>query len=316
MTLYLTENDVVSLLPMNNAIQAVESGLIELGYGRAQNQPRHRVSVGNTLLNTMSASMQETNILGVKNYATTPEGPKAYFLLFSDEAELLCLMEADELGRIRTGATTAMSTNYLARFNAKTLTMIGTGFQAETQLKAISEVRDLDKVRVWSRRESSVQNFCQKLQSEIQAEIVPTSNLQTAVQGADIVTTVTSATEPVFNSEWLSEGVHLNAVGNNKVNEREIDSLTIQQMNTIVTDSIEQSKTESGDLVIAAQENVPVWDRVGSLSDLVTGSDYRRKSNSQMTMFKSNGLAIEDLAVAYHVYQKAKESGAGTDMNI
>ncbi|GGH88615.1 ornithine cyclodeaminase/alanine dehydrogenase-like protein (mu-crystallin family) [Pullulanibacillus pueri] len=316
MALYLSENDVTTLLSMEEAIKAVEYGLKEFANKRAQNQPRNRVVVGSTTLNVMSSSMTEQKILGVKNYTTTPKGPNAYFLLFSEEGELLCLMEADELGRIRTGATTALATKWLSKADANTVTLIGTGFQAETQLKAICEVRNIEQIKVWSRRQESIQSFCKQLQSEVQAELLPVSDIEKAVQGSDIITTVTSATEPVLKGEWISEGAHINAVGNNRINEREIDSRAVKVADVIITDSIEQSKNESGDLVLAVAEGVEVWNRIKNLSDLLIGSVKGRESEDQVTLFKSNGLAIEDISVAYYVYKKAMNSGVGKEMKI
>jgi ornithine cyclodeaminase/alanine dehydrogenase-like protein (mu-crystallin family) len=318
MTLFLSEADVVSLLPMEKAIEAVKYGLNELGRKRAQNQPRARVAIGNTALNIMSAAIPEANVMGAKNYTFTTmrKDPIAYFLLFSGEGNLLCLMEADELGRIRTGAVTGLATDYLAAPDSKVAALLGTGFQAETQLKAICQVRKLERVNVWSRRAESVREFCSRLQPHIDAELKPAEDVALAVKDADIITTATSAAEPILTGNLINKGVHLNAIGNNRAYEREIDGQVVNQADLIITDSIEQAKLESGDLVIADKEGFNVWNRVSELTDLVVGEVEGRTSDEQITMFKSNGLAIEDVAAAYYVYKEALRLNIGTDMKI
>lgn len=316
MPLYLSENEVASLLSMKDAIENVEYGLVEFANKRAQNQPRRRVSIGSTTLHIMSSSITAQSVLGVKNYTTTPHGPHAYFMLFSEEGDLLCLMEADELGRIRTGATSAIATKALAKPIVNTATLIGTGFQAETQLKALCEVKNIEKVNVWSRRKESVQNFCERIQPSIAAELIPASDLQKAVHEADVITTVTSATEPVLKGKWITDGTHINAVGNNRINEREIDGTTVKVADVVVTDAIEQSKNESGDLELAAAEGIAVWEKVQNLSELLVDTMNGRKTKKQITLFKSNGLAIEDISVAYFVYKKALDSGVGNMLEI
>lgn len=314
MAIYLSESDVVSLLPMARAIEAVEAGLRELGLGQAQNQPRQRVNIGKVTLNVMPAAIPAIGVLGVKNYTGGPGGPRAYFLLFDAEGVLLALMEADELGRIRTGATTGVATRYLARDDARIAALIGTGFQAETQLRAMCEVRPLTEVRVWSRRPEAAQAFCARLQPELRVALMPTPDVRTAVSEADIVTTITSSPEPVLLGKWLTPGVHVNAAGNNRVHEREIDAETVARAHLIVADSVAQAKLESGDLVMAAAEGVPVWDRAVDLAPVVAGNAPGREAASQTTLFKSNGLALEDVAVGHAVYREAARRGVGQQL--
>lgn len=311
MAIYLSEADVVALLPMPRAMEAVESGLRELGLGQAQNQPRQRVNIGKVTLNVMPAAIPGLGVLGAKNYSAGPGGPRAYFLLFDAEGVLLALMEADELGRIRTGATTGVATRYLSRPDARVAALIGAGFQAETQVRALCEARPLEEVRVWSRRPEAVRAFCARLQPEVKARLAPAADVQAAVAGADIVTTITSSPEPVLCGEWLAPGTHVNAAGNNRVYEREIDADTVARADVIVADSVAQAKIESGDLVMAAAEGVPVWDRAHDLAAVIAGKAPARSAAAQITLFKSNGLALEDVAAGYAVYQEALRRGVG-----
>lgn len=316
MVLYLSEADVVSLLPIKKAIEEIEFGLKELGHERAHNQPRQRVEVSSTTLNVMSASITSPGVLGVKNYTTTPDGPQAYYLLFSRDGSLISMMEADELGRIRTGATTALATRLLSKRCSTTATLIGTGFQAETQLKALCEVKELEEVRIWGRNEEKVSLFCDRMQQQVNAKLVPYNNLAASLKHTDIVTTITSSSTPVLKGKLLSKGVHINAVGNNKGYEREIDSVTVERADDIWTDSLEQAKRESGDLILAADDGVEVWNKVKELTDIVTGKDVGRFSEEQVTLFKSNGIALEDLVVANYVYETALKSNVGKELDI
>jgi alanine dehydrogenase len=310
--IYLSEGDVAELLPIEAAMSAVEAVLRMLGLGQAMNQPRQRVNIGMTNLNVMSAAIPALGVLGAKNYTGGVEGgPRAYFLLFAANGDLISLMDADELGRIRTGATTGIGTKYLSRPDSKVAALIGTGFQAETQLRAMCVARRLEQVRVWSRRPDAVREFCERLQKELDVQLLPADDPRAAVDGADIVTTITTAKQPVLFGEWLSPGTHVNAAGNNRSFEREIDSLTVARSEVIFADSVAQSQIESGDLVLAAKDGVEVWDRVGELANLVAGRAAGRTAPGQITLFKSNGLALEDVAAAHYVYQEALRKGMG-----
>ena len=316
MALLLTERDVVALLPMERAIAEVEAALRELALGRAENRDRMRVKAGEATLNVMCAALPGRRVLGAKNYTASPRGPVAFFLLYADTGELLAIMEADELGRIRTGATTGVATKHMARPESRVAALIGTGFQAETQLLAMTAVLPLEEVRVYSRRPAAVEAFCARLAPQVQARLVPAASVQEAVRGADVVTTVTNAVEPVLFGEWLAEGVHINAVGNNRVYEREIDAVTVERAAVIAVDSLSQARIESGDLVLAEQDGATVWPKVIELPEIVAGRRPGRTAAGQITMFKSNGLALEDVAVAHWVYQEAVRQSVGQPLPL
>ena len=315
LSLFLSEKDIASLLSMGEAIQAIEYALEELGENNAQNKTRERVSLSETTLNTMSASLLSYDIAGAKNYTFTTAsntGPVAYFLLFSGKGELLSIMEANELGRIRTGATTGIATKYLAPKKAKNAALLGTGFQAETQLEAMCEVKNLEYINIWSRKNSSLYMFCDKMQPKIKATLKPIENIKETIDKVSIITTSTSSPSPILHGDYIDNGTHINAIGSNRAKERELDKIAIDKASCIIVDSINQAKKESGDLILANNKQKTIWNRTYNLSDLITSKIKGRVHDDEITLFKSNGLAIEDLAVAYLAYNKALKLNIGT----
>lgn len=316
MVLYLSEKEIASILSPKQAIKEIRNMLFELGKGRAQCQPRKTVSANDITLLTMSAAELKEGFLGAKNYTGSPNGPKAYYLLFSNDGSLVSLMEANELGRIRTGAATALATDYLARKDSRIGTLIGTGFQAETQLRALCEVREFAEMRIWGRNYKHAKSFCKLLQPLVNTTLVPCQEIEKAISGADVITTMTRSSIPLFNGDLIQKGVHINAVGSNSVKRKEIDSTAVSKADIIITDDIEQAKYESGDLIGAAMDGIKVWDKTFNLADLITDNIHGRAVNEEITLFKSNGIAIEDLAVAIYVYKTAMEQNYGEKLNI
>lgn len=303
--LFLTESDVTDWLSPQEAYMAVEVALTEYGRGQVDNQPRYRARLGEVTLNTMSAAVPSLGWLGAKIYTTGPKGPQALFTLFAEDGTPKCIMEADELGRIRTAAVSALATRKLARLNASVMALLGTGFQAEAQLLAIASAMSLQEVRVWNRNLKKATDFCEKLQEQTGARLRPTDDIPTSVRNADIITTTTAAADPVLYGKWLEPGVHVNAIGNNRAYEREIDAEVVRRSNIIYVDAIPQARIESGDLILAEQDGVEIWSRVHELSDLLVKRGQSRSDDREITLFKSIGLALEDVAVADVVYRKA-----------
>ena len=260
--------------------------------GSAQNQVRRRMFLPTgTVLHSMAGAFGK--YLGTKVYAANPKhGAYFYFLLFDAEtARPLACMEANHLGQIRTGAASGYATDVLARPDASVLAIIGSGFQARTQLEAMRTVRDLKDVRVWSRSESKRREFA----SETGARA--TASAEEAVRGADIVVTATWAKDPVIEAAWISQGTHINAMGSNQAQRRELPSDLIAMAGLIAVDSIEGAKVESGDLLLAPVDwNDP---RIVELAKV-----ERRPEGNPITIFKSNGLGVEDVAAAAYVYER------------
>jgi alanine dehydrogenase len=290
--LHITEEQVRELLPMRECVTLMREVFKDLRTGAAQNQPRRRLTLptGSTLHSLAGAWRK---YFGTKIYSTNPKtGANFFFLLFDAEtARPLAQFEANYLGQIRTGAASGYAADVLAAPDASTLAIIGSGFQARSQLDAIREVRSIKEVRVWSRTEAKREEFARLFGAT--AFATP----QQALRGADIVATATSAKDPVIESAWIEAGTHINAMGSNQARRRELPSDLIARAQLIAVDSIEQAKIEAGDLLLAPVD----WadPRIVELSKVEA-----RPAGSPVTIFKSLGLGVEDVAAAAFVYEQ------------
>ncbi len=304
--IHITEDQVREALPMTKAVELVEDGFRRLSDGRAVNQPRRRVVLDNgACLHYMAAGENEAGYLATKVYATRPRvGARFAVLLFDAETtELLATIDANALGQIRTGAASGVATHHMARDDATTLGMIGSGFQAETQLEAIAAVRKLKRVRVYSRSAERREAFARRMSQRLALPIEAAASAEAAISEATIVVTVTTAREPVFDSAALLPGCHINAAGSNHHRRAEIDAEAVSRAQVVAVDSLEQAQMEAGDLIAAHAAGRFGWGRAVELSAIVAGASPGRTSGEDITLFESQGLAIEDLVAAAHVYQ-------------
>jgi alanine dehydrogenase len=306
--LYFTESDVRQLLPMAEAIGLMRAAFEKLASGEAINQPRRRLILpAGSVLHYMAGS--DGKYFGAKLYSSHPQhGAHFFFLLFrAEDGRPLAMFEANWLGQIRTGAASGLATDLMARPDAATVAILGSGFQARSQLEAMKAVRAVSSVRVWSRAREKREAFAR----ETGSDAVDTA--EQALRGADIVVTATSAREPVLEAAWIAPGTHINAVGSNQAKRRELPAELIERADLIVVDSIEQARMESGDLLLAWGDRA--WDdSVIELKDVVAGKAAARTDPAAITIFKSNGLAVEDVICAGFIYEKALESGSGRSM--
>jgi len=317
MVTLLTERDVRSVLTMELALTAVEAAFQGLASGSATNLSRRRVAVPGGLLHLMASALPDLHVLGLKAYTTF--GGQTDFLVplyNSDTGRLLALIEADWLGRVRTGAASGVATKYLARPEARTLGLFGTGGQAATQLLAICAVRPIERVQVYSRDPERRAAFVAAMQPQVGATLVPVDHPRAAAEGVDVIATMTSSAQPVFEGAWLSPGTHINAAGSNHLRRRELDAQTFQRAACIAADSVEQSKLESGDLMAAVAEGALAWERVTELADIVGGRRPGRTAAGDLTVFESHGLSVWDIATAAAVYTLALERGLGRPLPL
>jgi alanine dehydrogenase len=311
MKLYISDKEVLACLPMSKAIELVEGAFHQLADGSAINHPRRRVILPtNSVLHYMAAGTPE--YFGLKAYsAHAKTGAHFEVLLYrSSDALPLATLEANHLGQIRTGAATGVATKYLAREDASVAAIIGSGFQARTQLEAVANVRTLREVRVWSRKPERREEFARTCAEKFNLNLRATETARDCVEGADIVVTATSSKVPVFESAWIAPGTHVNGTGSNWAERRELPTeLVFERAAIVAVDSVEVAKIESGDLLI------PLGDYNSfpgvELSGIVAGTRPGRASADQITVFKSNGLAVEDIAVAGYVYEEALRRGLG-----
>ncbi|MCG3159906.1 MAG: Alanine dehydrogenase [Acidobacteria bacterium] len=318
MALYLTEQEVTQLLTMEDTLAAVEAVFKSQAAGEATNEPRRRLRVAGATLQVMSGAVANfaefKGLLGLKSYVVTRDKARFYVNLYDAESgELLALVEADKLGQMRTGAASGVATKYLARANVKRVGVYGTGWQAQSQLEAVCAVRDIEVVKVYSRSPEHRARFCLEMSARLNdVHIGPVEKPEDAAD-AGVVITITSSREPVLEGAWLKPGTHVNAAGGNSILRRELDDEAIKRASFIAVDSIDQAKLEAGELVTAVEKGLLRWERVRELRHVVSGETRGRTNDDQITLFKSLGVAIEDVATAAVLYRKAKEQNVGKE---
>jgi ornithine cyclodeaminase/alanine dehydrogenase-like protein (mu-crystallin family) len=316
MALLLTEADVKAVLTMPLAIAAVEDSFRRLAGGSALMHSRQRLHVpSKSYLHYMAAADAASGYMGLKIYTSARDGLRFLVPLFSVESgDLLALIEADYLGQMRTGAASGVATRLLAREDARKVGIIGTGLQARTQLSAIALARKLAEVRVWSRDAQHRENFAKEMSEVLGVRVEAAATAEEAIRDVDIIVTSTTSTDPVVYGRWLKPGVHINAIGANFPQKRELDAEAVERCDVIAADSREQSKAEAGDLIHAFSGDPMKWAGVRELADIVVGKAPGRTSPGQITLFKSNGIAIEDIVVAGRIYELARERGLGREI--
>jgi ornithine cyclodeaminase/alanine dehydrogenase-like protein (mu-crystallin family) len=318
MTLLLSESDVRGLLTMELALQCVEDSFARLADGSATLHSRQRLHVPNgSFLHYMAAMDLKAGYMGLKIYTVSGEGLRFIVLLYhAISGDLLALIEADYLGQMRTGAASGVATRLMARGDAKTIGMIGTGLQAHTQLQAIVAVRKIEHIRVFGRDAERRAKFAKEVTELLHIPVEAANSAEAAVRGADIIVTSTTASKPVVEGRWLSPGVHMNAIGANWAQKRELDTDAVLRADIIAVDSCAQSKLESGDLIQAFEGHSDRWGSVVEVADIAGRKVSGRTKPEQITLFKSNGIAIQDVVTAGRIYELAKARGIGRDIPL
>jgi ornithine cyclodeaminase/alanine dehydrogenase-like protein (mu-crystallin family) len=307
--LYLRESDVEELLSPADAVEAVEACFARLARGAVENRPRSRLGLEGGRLQVMAAADLELRRAGVKTYAGFAEGVRFVFALFDAGApDLLALIEADRLGQLRTGAASAVAARHLAKPGARSLGLIGTGWQAESQLTCIrAALPGVEHVIAYSRDDGRLADFCKRFECE------PGEYNRDAAE-QDVVVTITTSRDPVLRGEWLGPGALVCAAGANRIEARELDNAVLERATFVCCDSLEQARIEAGDLVEPVERGVLDWLEVHELSEVVGGETTGRQHDEDIVVFKSLGIAAEDVAVATFVYERARERGLGVEL--
>jgi alanine dehydrogenase len=306
---YLTEADVASLLSPADAIEAVEGCFVRLARGLVENRPRVRLPVEDGVFATMAATDAELGLAGLKAYTWTPAGTPFLVALFDlERGELAALIEADTLGQLRTGAASGVAAKHLARSGARTLGVIGCGWQARSQVACIREaVPTIERVVAYCRSEDRLEAFCAEVGAE-EGETHRDAGEQ------DVVVTVTTSKDPVLRGEWLRDGALVCAVGANDPSSRELDNAVLERATFVCCDSRAQARLESGDLIEPVEQGSLDWLEVHELQDVVAGELRGRESDADVVLFKSNGIAAWDLAIGAAVLDRARERGVGVEL--
>ncbi len=318
MTLHINEAEVRAVLTMPLALEAVEDISRKQATGEVVVHPRRRFEVpGGGFFHYMAAADFSLGFLAMKQY-TYVRGKLRFLVPLYEMAtgDLLALIEADYMGQQRTGAASGVATKYLSRKNSRVAAIIGTGGQAKTQLEAVAAVRKLESACAYGRDVARRQKFCEEMSARLGITVQPCASAAEAVHRADIVSTATTTSQPVVSGADLAPGAHINAIGANHAHKRELDDEAVASADIIVVDSVEQSRQEAGDLIIAFHGDEICWTGVKKLSEIVAGKASGRSSDTEVTLFKSNGIASWDLAVAMKVYALAREKGLGRELPL
>ena len=328
MTILLARSDVARLLDMAEVIDIMAKAFADFVEGRAAMPQRTVIGVpdhtGTALY--MPAYLKGTGALGIKVVTVYPGNPERFqlptilgtiMLLDPKTGAPLALMDGGYLTAVRTGAVSGLATRLLAREDAAVHTVFGTGGMARAQVWAVNCVREIKKLILFSVDPPEVRRaFRDSLRDIVKAEVELADDPARAVAEADIVTLITSAKTPVVDGRWFKPGTHINGIGSHAAKLRELDTRTVQE-SKIVCDHVDACRTEAGDLIIPAEAGEWSWDQVhGSLGDVVTGKLAARENAAEITLFKSVGLAIQDLSTAGYVYQKALEKKAGAEFEF
>jgi ornithine cyclodeaminase/alanine dehydrogenase len=308
---------------MKEAIKVVEDSFRQLSLGNVRMPTRTSTPIPshNGLLLSMPAYVGgETDALGEKVVTIYPENPSKQGLptvlgllqlLDAKTGNCISIMEAGALTAIRTGAASAVATKYLTEEDSRSMALFGVGGQARTQLEAISLIRKIEQVKVYAPRTEHVKAFCERVAQDLDAKLIPAENPRQAIEGCDIIVCATSSQTPVFNGEWLRPGMHINGIGSHTARARELDTVTILR-GKLVVDSVESALAEAGDVIIPLTEGAISRDHIlAELGEIVSGRKSGRTSDQDITIFKSVGLAAQDIACGKKVYDEAVRGRKG-----
>ncbi len=309
--LWITDADVERLLSVEEAVPVVEAALKQQAVGAATNMPRgHTIAGPGVMLAHMSAALHEQGVFGFKVYSIVDGAYRFFVLLYGVESgDMLAVFEANQLGRRRTGAASGVSAKYMAREDSDEVGILGSGFQAGAQLEAICSMRPITRARVYSPNAEHRNDFARRMTGTLGIEVRAADSPQEIVESADILVTITNSRTPVFSGEWLRPGTHICAVGGANEYVTELDDATIQRADIIAVDSIAQAKVECGELLMPTSRGLLLWEQVNELWQVVGGAKAGRRSDEDITLFKSLGMAMWDIAAAKVVYERYVAGG-------
>lgn len=312
MSLYLTEDDVRQLLTLQDALVAVEDAHRWHAAGEAIDTPRARSRTPTSALHMLHGAVMPLGVMGYKSYTTSREAARFWVHLFDvATGRPLAVLEADYLGMMRTGATGGLAARVLAREDTRRALVFGAGWQAQSQIEALCAVREVEEVRVAARKRDKLERFCAEQSQRLGRPVLPADDVEAEVRSADLIVTITTASDPLFDGRWLKDGTHVTAAGSNALIRREIDEATIRRAGVVAVDARATALRESGDLLPALEKGRLNEYGLVELGELLTGMRPGRHDQTQVTLFESQGMAIQDLALAARVFDKARVAGLG-----
>jgi alanine dehydrogenase len=317
MPLFMDEECVTGLVTMDDALEVLDELFREQGRGGVVNVPRVRAPVKGGILRITTAVLSYRGYYGIKisSNAVSSKHVGRLFCLYREEGAALCaIMQVYGMGAIRTGAASGIATKYLSNADAAILCVIGSGPQARTQAQAICKVRPIREIRVYSRTPAHRDRFCSEIAALTGVRASAAESAEAAVHGSHVIVTATNSKTPVLHGKWLAPGTHVNAIGANYEHRRELDLDAVAAARFVAADDREQVQYESTDLVEAVRNGLLEWQNVHNLADVVSGRLRGRAGREDITLFKSLGVAMEDVALAARAYERAVERKAGKDL--
>ncbi|MGY3547457.1 ornithine cyclodeaminase family protein [Bradyrhizobium sp. USDA 4469] len=315
--IWITEADVVELMAMPQAIAALRAGLIEEAEDRAYNMVKtHAVYDGHSTLHAIGAVYPGRRIVGTKTWTHTDGGACPLLLLFSaDDGQLVAIIEAFALGQMRTGGISGLATDYMARPEARTMAMIGSGKQSITQVAAVAAVRALHRVLAWSPTPEKRIAFAKETAQRVGIDVRAVDTLREAVEDADIITLATRARTPFLDETMPRRGAHINAVGAIALDRAEFTEGVIERADLLAADSVPQVRNLSREFRDAFSADEKQWGRFRRLSDLLA-SQAPRPADADVTLFKAMGMGVSDLALGIALLDKARAAGRGRPLPL
>jgi len=315
MAVFLTENDVKQVLTVDMAMAGVESAHRDLALGQALDTPRQRSRLPQTVLHILQGALPAQGVLGYKAYTSNRSGNRFLVHLFdAGSGQLKAVIEADYLGMMRTGAASGVAARWLARPDATVAGVFGTGWQAEGHVRAICAALPLELVKVCGRDAGKLRDFCARMSEQTGRRVVPAANAEDAVREADLIGTVTTAAKPLFDADWLKPGVHINAAGSNALIRQELSEAAVRRCDLVVVDSVPTALAEAGDLLPLLEKGRLQPRQLVELGEIIVGRHPGRGGAEQLSLFESQGMAIQDLAVALRVLAAATDRGLGAEV--
>jgi len=317
MALLLRESDVERLLTMKTTLELVERVHREYSTGQAIDVPRERTRLPKSALHILQGAVPSANVLGYKAYTSSKEGIR--FIVYAFNAErgnLDAIVEANHLGMMRTGAAGGVAAKWLAREDAKVAGVFGSGWQAHSQVEALAAVRKLERVKVYSRTREKLEKFCAEMRERTGLDVVAAASAEDTVRGSDVVVTITTSATPVFSGDWLEPGTHINAAGSNSLLRREIDETALRKAEVVVVDSRPTAIKEAGDILPALEKGRLHAGSLVELGEVIAGTRPGRTSAKQVTLFESQGMAMQDLIIASELAKLARAQGVGSDVDL
>lgn len=314
--LYINEETASSILNMDVALRLTEESFKSYAEGKAFNMTRQRMRIRKGALHMLPGAVPYKNVIGYKAYTSFRAGLIFKVHLYDAETgSPLAIIDANEIGRLRTGAASGVAVKYMAKKDSSVVFVFGGGYQAEAQLEAVCKNAEIKKVYVATRSVESAVNFSEKMSKSLNIDVVPSTNIENDLPNADIIITITTSVKPLFDNNWLSgSGVHINAAGSNALIRAEIPEKTVEQAEVLAVDSKDVALIECGDILPSLEKGRIHWNEICELGEIVAGYRKGRITENGITIFESQGMGLQDIMCAEYIYQEAVKNKLGVEL--